>query len=96
MKVALIGDAAHSIHPLAGQGMNMGMNDAILLANCIIKNIRTGNDIGSPQALNDYESQAKLMNYVTSLGIEGVKKLYESTAFEPFNVVRNMGASLLN
>ena len=45
-RIALIGDAAHSNHPMAGQGMNMGINDAAILANCIIKNSRTGNDIG--------------------------------------------------
>lgn len=95
-KTALIGDAAHSIHPMAGQGMNMGFNDAAHLANTVIKNMRTGNDFGCPQALDDYESQAKIMNYTTAVSMEGIKKLYEATSFEPFNIVRNVGASLIH
>lgn len=63
---------------MAGQGMNMGINDAALLANCIIKNSRTGNDIGSPFALEEYEASAKVMNYATGLAMETVKRAYES------------------
>jgi 2-octaprenylphenol hydroxylase len=50
----LIGDAAHSIHPQAGQGLNMGLLDAVYLANCIIKNARTGNNIGELISLQEY------------------------------------------
>lgn len=45
-RVALIGDAAHSIHPMAGMGVNAGFYDALFLANNIIRNKKTGNDIG--------------------------------------------------
>jgi 2-octaprenyl-6-methoxyphenol hydroxylase len=50
----LIGDAAHSIHPMAGLGVNSGIMDSIILANNIIKNIKTGNDIGDLIALSEY------------------------------------------
>lgn len=46
-RLALIGDAAHTIHPMAGMGVNSGMHDAVFLANNIIKNKKTGNDIGN-------------------------------------------------
>lgn len=45
-RLALVGDAAHSIHPMAGLGVNSGILDSILLANNIIASKKTGNDIG--------------------------------------------------
>ena len=45
-RIALIGDAAHSIHPMAGLGVNSGIGDSVILANNIIRNLKTGNDIG--------------------------------------------------
>lgn len=45
-RLALVGDAAHSIHPMAGLGVNSGILDGVLLANNIILNKKTGNDIG--------------------------------------------------
>ena len=54
--IALIGDAAHSIHPHAGQGVNMGFNDAVTLANIVIKNKRVGHNIGDLMSLQEYEN----------------------------------------
>lgn len=53
-RVALVGDAAHSIHPLAGLGVNSGILDSILLANNIISNKKAGNDIGEVISLSGY------------------------------------------
>ncbi|CAD8051982.1 unnamed protein product [Paramecium sonneborni] len=92
-RIALIGDAAHSNHPMAGQGMNMGINDAALLANCIIKNSRSGNDIGLEQSLQEYESQAKLMNYTTSIAMELIKNTYENKTISP---LRQLGTKIVN
>lgn len=50
----MVGDAAHTIHPMAGLGVNSGIMDSVLLANNIIRNIKTGNDIGDLLALSDY------------------------------------------
>ena len=52
--MALIGDAAHSIHPMAGLGVNSGFADATLLVNNIMRNFRAGNDIGEEIALKGY------------------------------------------
>jgi len=52
--LALIGDAAHSIHPMAGLGVNSGFQDALMLANNIILNKKTGNDIGEAISLSGY------------------------------------------
>lgn len=50
-RIALVGDAAHTIHPMAGLGVNSGIMDSVFLANNVIKNIKTGNDIGDAIAL---------------------------------------------
>ena len=46
-RMALLGDAAHRVHPLAGQGLNLGLTDVAYLSNCILKSKREGQDIGS-------------------------------------------------
>jgi 2-polyprenyl-6-methoxyphenol hydroxylase-like FAD-dependent oxidoreductase len=55
-RMALIGDAAHRVHPLAGQGLNLGLTDVAYLSNCILKAMKTGQDIGSYDfVLKEYE-----------------------------------------
>ena len=73
-RIALIGDAAHTIHPMAGLGVNSGIMDSILLANNVIKNMKAGHDIGDMLALGEYESKAKAFNYSNSLAMEGIKQ----------------------
>ena len=72
-RVALIGDAAHSVHPMAGQGLNMGLGDCVLLANTLIKNLKGGLDIGDENNLYEFERQSKIMNYTMSLTVEAIK-----------------------
>lgn len=68
-RIALVGDAAHSIHPMAGLGVNSGIIDSVLLANNIIENKKTGNDIGEHMALSKFESKSKSFNYSNSLAM---------------------------
>lgn len=56
-RVALVGDAAHTIHPLAGQGLNQGQGDAAALVRTIAHAVQTGQDIGSTLALESYNSE---------------------------------------
>jgi 2-polyprenyl-6-methoxyphenol hydroxylase-like FAD-dependent oxidoreductase len=65
----LIGDAAHTIHPMAGLGVNSGIIDSVFLANNIILNKKVGNDIGEAISLSDFETQSKAMNYANSLAM---------------------------
>ncbi|NOQ88436.1 MAG: 2-octaprenyl-6-methoxyphenyl hydroxylase [Gammaproteobacteria bacterium] len=55
-RVAIIGNAAHSVHPVAGQGFNLALRDVALLAELIVDNKRAGDDIGSPSMLQQYVS----------------------------------------
>ena len=68
-RVALVGDAAHSIHPMAGLGVNSGIIDSVLLANNIITNRKTGNDVGEAMSLSLFESKSKSFNYSNSLAM---------------------------
>jgi 2-polyprenyl-6-methoxyphenol hydroxylase-like FAD-dependent oxidoreductase len=68
-RLALIGDAAHSLHPMAGLGVNSGILDSVLLANNIILNKKTGCDIGEALSLSTYEANSKSMNYGNSIAM---------------------------
>lgn len=93
--VALIGDAAHSIHPMAGQGLNLGLLDANILANVICKTIESGGAISSETNLFEYEFLAKKNNYLMQSGIEVLKMAYGFQS-APLANLRNLGIDLIN
>jgi 2-octaprenylphenol hydroxylase len=77
-RIALVGDAAHTIHPLAGQGINLGFADALSLAKQIkLSRSKTG-DCGHYTWLRKYERSRKADNWLMTLGVEGLKRLFES------------------
>jgi len=94
-RLAIIGDAAHTVHPLAGQGVNLGFADAATLATIIIESIQSGQDIGSLIVLKNFQDQRMTSNLVMMTGIEGLKRLFDSS-FMPFTVARNVGLSITN
>lgn len=71
----------------------MGVNDAVILANTIIKNAKSGHDIGALQSLIEFESKAKLMNYTTSFAMEFIKKFYET---DSLSFLRDFGNKVIN
>ncbi len=89
-RIALIGDAAHVIHPLAGQGVNLGFKDAMSLAEILIN---THRDIGSLRVLRQYERARKGDNVVTMHAMEGLKTLFGNT-LQPIVWLRNTGLGL--
>ena len=78
--MALVGDAAHRVHPLAGQGLNLGLSDVAYLSNVVVAAKKSGADIGDlGQVLSSYDKQAKANAYMIMGAIEFVKRSYEPT-----------------
>lgn len=93
--IALIGDAAHVVHPLAGQGVNLGLLDAATLAEVLLDAITTGHDIGSLRVLRRYERWRKGDNLLMMAMMDGFKRLF-GASLPPVQLLRNLGLSLTN
>ena len=91
-RIALIGDAAHTIHPLAGQGVNLGIKDAVELAKQIQQ---AQGDIGSLRVLRAYERARRGDNVLTQKTMEGFRLLFGNT-LTPWTILRNSGLMLMN
>jgi 2-polyprenylphenol 6-hydroxylase len=76
--VALIGDAAHTLHPLAGQGANLGLADAQCLAKVIIEANQKHRSMGATHTLRRYERERRFHNRVMMGGVDGIKHLFAS------------------
>jgi 2-octaprenylphenol hydroxylase len=94
-RIALVGDASHVIHPLAGQGVNLGFKDARELADVLLQARRQGRDIGSLAVLRRYERARKGDNMATMLAMDGFKHLFGSSAL-PLRWLRNTGLNLVD
>jgi len=93
--LALIGDAAHTIHPLAGQGVNLGFSDAETLAQTLHQCRVEGQNPGDLQVLKRYENRRKPENMLMAAVMEGFKRLFGSD--EPgVRWLRNSGLRLVN
>ena len=91
--LALIGDAAHAMHPLAGQGVNLGLLDAMTLADVLIDARKGGRAIGSLGTLRRYERARKGSNIAMLGAMDGFKRLF-SNEVAPLKLMRNLGLSL--
>lgn len=77
-RVALVGDAAHGVHPIAGQGLNLGLRDVAALAEVLILARRRGEEPGSPAALEDYQRWRRFDSTALALGMDTVNRLFSS------------------
>ena len=75
-RLALVGDAAHGIHPIAGQGLNLGFRDAAALAQVLVEGARLGMDLGDSQLLGRYERWRSLDTFMVAAATDGLTRLY--------------------
>jgi 2-octaprenyl-6-methoxyphenol hydroxylase len=75
-RLALAGDAAHGIHPIAGQGLNLGFRDAAALAEVLVEGARLGLDPGDAQLLDRYERWRSLDTFMVAMATDSLTRLY--------------------
>jgi 2-octaprenylphenol hydroxylase len=93
--VCIIADAAHSIHPLAGQGINLGISDAIILAEEIERAANSNKDIGQLAFLKKYELRRKALNASMIKGVDLLFNLFQQD--NPyFRLGRNFGLKMVD
>tara|TARA_E500000331_G_scaffold339490_1_gene369792 strand:- start:321 stop:1490 length:1170 start_codon:yes stop_codon:yes gene_type:complete len=94
-RLALAGDSAHAIHPIAGQGLNIGLRDVATLAEVIIDSLRLGLDPGSMTTLERYERWRKPDNMMM-IGVTDVLNRLFSNDIPPIRVARDMGLAAVD
>ncbi len=94
-RLALLGDSAHGIHPIAGQGLNLGLKDVAALAQVLIEAARLGEDIGSDLVLERYARWRRFDNVTTSVVMDGFVRLF-SNGHPLVRAVRDVGMGLFN
>ena len=77
-RVALLGDAAHAVHPIAGQGLNLGLRDAAALAEVLVEAKRRGEDPGALQVLRRYEQWRRFDATSLALAMDGLNRLFSN------------------
>eukprot|EP00871_Galdieria_phlegrea_P000832 jgi/Galph1/174/GphlegSOOS_G4964.1 len=93
-RLVLIGDAAHTVHPLAGQGVNLGFADARCLSNIIQNALLTGRDIGEYALLLNYQRQRLPRSVAMISALHSLEKIFSLNS-SPFAFTRGIGMSLL-
>ncbi len=94
-RFALVGDAAHAIHPIAGQGLNLGYRDAAALAETIVEAHRLGLDIGAKSTLVRYERWRRFDTVEMALATDGLNRLFSND--NPLvRVARDVGLALVD
>ena len=94
-RLALVGDAAHTIHPLAGQGVNLGIKDAVELAQQLLNAQQRRADVGGLQVLRAYERARRGDNVLTQKAMETFRLVFGNT-LTPWTMARNWGLNAVN
>ncbi len=94
-RLALVGDAAHAIHPIAGQGWNLGLRDIAALAEVVVDAKRLGLDIGGANTLARYESWRRVDNLALLAATDALNRLF-SNDIPPLRALRDLGLAAVN
>ena len=94
-RFALTGDAAHGIHPIAGQGFNLGVRDVAALAEVLVDAARAGLDLGAMEVLDRYARWRRFDNLMLSTFMDGLTRLF-SNDFPPLRMARDLGFAIFN
>jgi 2-octaprenyl-6-methoxyphenol hydroxylase len=94
-RLALVGDAAHVVHPIAGQGVNLGFADAAALAERIVDAARLGLDAGAPDVLEEYERARRFDVLAMGVATDGLNRLF-STDIRPVRLIRDLGLGIVD
>jgi len=93
-RLALVGDAAHVIHPIAGQGLNMGLRDVAALAEAVADSARLGLDIGTPQVLERYQRWRRFDTMTMGVATDGLNRLFSNRS-DALRLVRDVGLGMV-
>jgi 2-octaprenyl-6-methoxyphenol hydroxylase len=93
-RFVLLGDAAHGVHPIAGQGLNLGFRDVAALAEVLVDAARLGLDIGALTVLERYERWRRLDSAVSAAAFDGLNRLF-SNDLTPLRTLRDFGLGLV-
>ncbi|ACI91495.1 2-octaprenyl-6-methoxyphenyl hydroxylase [Afipia carboxidovorans OM5] len=94
-RVALVGDAAHVIHPIAGQGLNLGLKDVAALAEVVVEAARLGTDFGAADVLERYQRWRRFDTMAMGVATNVLNGLF-SNDFTPLRAVRDIGLGLVD
>ncbi len=94
-RLVLVGDAAHAIHPIAGQGLNLGLRDVGALAEVLIDARRLGLDLGDANTLVRYQRWRRFDNMLMMAVTDGLNRLF-SNELAPLRLARNLGLAAVN
>lgn len=94
-RLALVGDALHGMHPIAGQGLNMGFRDVAALAEVLTDAFRLGLDIGAPDVLERYQRWRRFDNMLMLALTDGLNRLF-SNDITPIRLARTLGLGTVN
>jgi 2-octaprenyl-6-methoxyphenol hydroxylase len=94
-RFALAGDSAHGIHPIAGQGFNLGLKDAAALSEIVLDAARLGLDIGNLDILKKYERWRRFDSLIMSFAMDGLNRLFSNDS-APLRVLRDVGIGLVD
>lgn len=94
-RVALVGDAAHGVHPIAGQGLNAGLKDVAALSEVLVDTHRLGLDLGTATVLDAYQRWRRFDNTTLALATDGFNRLFSNQS-SVLRGARDLGMGLVN